>query len=151
MKEKEKKQDSKTENLILGILNKEPVTIDIILSKPNFFQKLFKKKSVKHELYPVVLSDLIKITKLLNSIPKHDFENKDDSTLFIESIDLLAEHADKFLKIIQIITGAKLKMLSDNLTTDDILKIIQVFVSLSNVQNFLISIALTRATASLKS
>ena len=143
-------EDKKTENLILGIINNEPVSIEIILSKPNFFQKIIGQKKKTYNVYPIVLSDLIKITKILTNIPEVSFDKKQDSELFVESLSLISKYADKFIEVISILLNAPKSMLLNNLTTDDILKIIRVFVSLSNVQSFLVSIALTKS-ASLKS
>ncbi len=140
-----------TEKLLLGIANMDPVIVDIVISKPNILEKLFKKESKQIKLYPLVLNDLIEVTKILIEIPEYSFDGKTDNKLFLESLDLITNHAEKFLKVISIFTGLKEKFLNRNLTTEDILKLIQLVVKMSDIQNFMISIALTRATASLKS
>ena len=139
---------TKTENNIYDLLISEPLRVEIDISNPTILERLLKKKTKKYQIKPLVLSDYLKIAKLLDECEELiDIENEN---ILLNSIKVIAKYKNEIVKMVSIFFNEKEKYVLRNFDVSILQKSIIKIIEYNNFSQFFFILNLAKQNIAMR-
>ena len=132
---------------ISQVINEEPFVFEVDIKKRTWLQKLVKIKKTCQvfTVYPPTLGTMIKVSAEIEKIQgvKEMFEQKDFASL----LRYFSVNGEAVVNILALYIGNKIRLKSfikDNITTTECSNLLMKLIEFSKLQDFLITIILTK-------
>jgi len=148
--EKTESQNTDEEKAIIDALNISKVTeFSVEILKPNFIQRILRKKYKVYEVKKVVLSQMTEITKRHLQLPEMDIETDEGLNKIIESVN--ENTINNVVEIVAIFfeginfKKSTVKFLKDNLSTKETLNAVRNIINICVYQSFIATTLILKA------
>lgn len=142
----DEKQNRKVVDETFGVINQEPIELEIIRVRPRWYQRKITKFTVK----PLTLGVLYQVTRELNKI---NITKTDVSKNVLDlSVDQIQNHLDNYIRVLAYALNGRdqepprrlLRLIRWNVDSHDLLILISAIISLMDSRNFCNSTILAR-------